>query len=969
MKLCLLLLFLSGSAIDSFCQNTIGIPDIINYSTGTYNAGTQNWDVVQDDNNYIYCANNEGLLRFDGISWKLYQLPNKSILRSIVIGKDKRIYAGGQNEIGYFSPDRNGRLAFTSLKNLLLPNDYSFSDVWDVVSVGNDIFFKTKDRIFQYNHKTIKIYKTDSEWRFLGLHNNKLIAENLKAGFLQFKNGKWVSFLRESQLPPDYLVTSIIPFGRDSSLITTLKSGLYILCSDKVSKFKFAATNSFGNDLILSAIPLTDDWFAIGTNLKGCYIVNKKGEIIQNLSRKEGVQNNTVVSMFLDKRNNLWLGLDNGIDFIGYGNTIKHIYPEKLNEGVGYTSLIYKKQLYIGTSNGLYQVPVSEINDQSFINKSFALVPNTVGSVWNLSVVNDNLLMGHHDGSFLIKNGTAFPINSQTGYWNFSPLSKDSSSLIIAGNYNGAGLLTFQNNTFTSSGNLPGINASLRSIAIDNNNTVWAGTSFKGVYKIQMAGGKISNYKLYTDKNGLPSLSRNRVFKVKNKIVVATQRGVYEYNETKDVFEKSTYFRNYFDEKDIRYLKEDANGNIWFIEGKNLGLLSFLDPKPQTIYFPELNGKLVSGFEYIYPYDRYNIFVGSEKGFFHINLFNYLQNNKAIPIKITLVKSIGLRDSLLFEGYYANKDGVLKQLNEVTPKMESSWNSFHFEYSSPSYGHQSNVEYSYLLKGYDKKWSAWLKKSEKDYTNLPPGTFTFQVKARNNLGNESTINSYSFTILPPWYKTNVAYTIYSLLFCALLYLLFLWQKKILLRQQQKHEAEQKRLQYLHQLELENSEKEIVKLKNEKLKVEIEGKNSELASVAMRLVHKGDILSKIKEELVRIRKASNAENVSDDFKKLIRALKEEDKMDEEWDQFAGHFDNVHRDFLKFIKDAYPNLTPNELKLCTYLFMNLSTKEIAQLMNISVRGVEISRYRLRKKLQISTETNLYEFLLDFSTSKLK
>ncbi len=966
MKRGLLVFFLSFLTAYSFSQNTIGVPNIINYPTDAYNAGTQNWDIVQDENDYIYFANNEGLLRFNGTSWKLYQLPNRSIVRSIVIGKDKKIYAGGQNEIGYFSPDNNGRLAFTSLKKLLSPNDYSFSDVWDVVSFSNDIFFKAKDKIFQYNHKTIKIYNTSAEWRFLGLHNNQLIAEDSKAGLLQFSDGKWIPFLKENILPPGYLITSVIPFGKDSSLITTLKEGAYILNNNKVSKFQFAGTNPLGNDLVLSAIPLTKDWFAIGTNLKGSYIVNKKGEIIQNLSRKEGLQNNNVVSMFLDKRNNLWLGLDNGIDFVGYDNAIKHIYPEKLNEGVGYTSIIYKKQLYIGTSNGLYQVPIAEINDQSFINKPFTLVPNTVGSVWNLSVVNDNLLMAHHEGAFLIKNGAALPINTQTGYWNFLPFNKDSSSFIFAGNYNGIDLLTLKNNTFTSSGTLPDINASPRSVAIDNNNTIWAGTSFRGVYKIQTTGGKISHYKLYTDKNGLPSLLRNRVFKVKNKIVVATQRGVYEYDSSKDVFEKSPYFKSFFDEKDIRYLKEDSLGNIWFIEGKNLGLLSFSGLKPQTIYFPELNGKLVSGnsgFEYIYPYDRYNIFVGSEKGFFHINLFDYLKNNNAVSIKITDVKSIGLRDSLLFEGYYANQNEVLKQLNGMIPKMNSNWSSFHFEYSSPSYGHQSNIEYSYLLKGFDDKWSPWSKKSEKDYTNLPAGTFTFQIKARNNLANESTVYSYSFTILPPWYKTKIASGIYILLLLALFYLLFLWQKKILFQQQQKHEAEQKRFQYLHQLELENSEKEIVKLKNEKLKAEIEGKNSELASVAMRLVHKGEILSKIKDELVRIRKTSNAENVSEDFKKLIRALKEEDKMDEEWEQFAAHFNNLHGDFLKAMKEAFPNLTPNELKLCTYLYMNLSTKEIAQLMNISVRGVEISRYRLRKKLQISTETNLYEFLMDF------
>ena len=176
------------------------------------------------------------------------------------------------------------------------------------------------------------------------------------------------------------------------------------------------------------------------------------------------------------------------------------------------------------------------------------------------------------------------------------------------------------------------------------------------------------------------------------------------------------------------------------------------------------------------------------------------------------------------------------------------------------------------------------------------------------------------------------------------------------------------LQYLHQLELDKAEKEIVALKNEKLEAELKNKNTELASTAMQLVQKGDLLSKVKEELTRLKKNSGGELVADDFKKLIRALKDEDNMDEEWHQFATHFDAVHLDFLRSLKKSYPDLTPNELKLCAYLHMNLGSKEIAQHMKISVRGVEISRYRLRKKLQISTETNLFDFLLEFSSSNL-
>jgi DNA-binding CsgD family transcriptional regulator len=186
-------------------------------------------------------------------------------------------------------------------------------------------------------------------------------------------------------------------------------------------------------------------------------------------------------------------------------------------------------------------------------------------------------------------------------------------------------------------------------------------------------------------------------------------------------------------------------------------------------------------------------------------------------------------------------------------------------------------------------------------------------------------------------------------------------KKFLV-QREKYEDEQKQLQYLHQLELEKNEKEIVKLRNEKLEAEIEHKNSELATSAMHLVQKREMLEKIRDNMNGLLKKIDNEQVAAEFKKLLKVLVEDNKIDDTWEHFAHHFDKVHTDFLVVLKNRYPNLTASELKLCAYLRMNLSSKEIAQLLNISVRGVEIGRYRLRKKLGLPKETNLFEFLLN-------
>lgn len=950
-------------------QNTIGIPDIVNYPRDVYSAGTQNRGIVQDRNGVMYFANYEGLLSFDGNYWKSYPLPNKTVVRSVAIGKDNRIYAGGQDDFGYFSPDKNGKLVYTSLKKLLLHNNYSFSDIWNIVPYGNDVFFLCREKIFQLNNNMITVYPAASDWLFLGESNHQLIAQDMKNGLLEFRDGLWAPFLKASALPLNYRATCLFPFGKDSSFVGTVNTGFYILSGNTMTPFHFAGPNPFSNERVLTAISVNKDWLAIGTNLDGAYIVNKKGEIIQNLSRKEGLQNNNILMLFIDRNKNLWLGLDDGIDFIAYNNAIKHIYPEKLNEGLGYTSIIYNRELFVGTSNGLYCLPLDDREDLSFLRGEFKSVPNSKGSTWGLSEINGNLLLGHHDGAYQIRDDQLIPINTRTSFWTFLPFSNVlPSSLVIAGSDMGIDLLRYENNRLIPQGSLPGYNASSQFMAIDNNNTIWVAHPYRGVYKIDMNDTAHPRIKKYTESSGLPSYLKNHLFKVKNHIVVTTEKGVYEYNAQSDDFELSSYFKGFFGERNIRHLKEDAAGNIWFIEDNSLGVVDLSGPQPETIYFPELSGKMVADYEHIYPYNKYNVFVGAEKGFYHINYEEYKKNRYPIQVKVRSVKAFGKADSLLFAGYYGEVGDSLDQPVSSVYSISNKWNSLHFEYTSPLYAAQNSITYSYYLKGFDKDWSVWSKRTEKEYTNLPAGTYMFQVKSKSNLGNESDIDTYSFTILPPWYQTGWAYCLYIFLFAGLVYLLFFWQRRIFRRQQAKHEEEQKRLLYLHQLEMEKSEKEIVKLKNEKLESEIEHKNTELASAAMHLVQKGELLSGIREELMRMKKGNtgNGDGSADEFKKMLRILGEENKMDKDWEQFAVHFDKVHSDFLKILKSAYPALSAHELKLCAYLRMNLSSKEIAQLENISTRGVEISRYRLRKKLKIPTETNLFDFLMELHTS---
>ena len=329
-----------------------------------------------------------------------------------------------------------------------------------------------------------------------------------------------------------------------------------------------------------------------------------------------------------------------------------------------------------------------------------------------------------------------------------------------------------------------------------------------------------------------------------------------------------------------------------------------------------------------------------------------------MSVCLSKVKAIGQIDSTIFGGHLPF---IQKNSKRSTLNLPADFNSFHFEYSSPAYGLQKNIEYSYQLKGYDKEWSDWSSKTEKDYTNLPAGKYTFQLKAQDNLGHESAIDSYSFTVLPPWYKTIWAKILYILLICSLLYLFYKLQQKKFEKQQLNFAEEQRRLKELHQLKLEKNEKEIIKLQNEKLANEVKFKSRELADATLHLVEREDALTRVKDELQNLYKKTNNNH---DVKKTLQLVNDIEKNNSNWDQFVSHFDEINNDSLKKLKGKFPKLSKTDLKVCAYLLLNLSSKEIAQLMNISVRGVEIARYRLRKKLSLETEQNLNDFLSEVS-----
>jgi len=938
-----------------FSSQILGQPfivqrEITNYEKKKYNAGTQNWQIQQDKQGRMYFANNEGVLSFDGNYWELYPLPNKTIVWSIEMANNK-LFVGGQDEIGYLSPNDGGQLVFHSLKSLLDESDQKFADIWNIVHVGEDIFFRSISRLFKWNKGKMKVYQPSSTWFFLGKFQNKVIAHDETRGIMMYKNGNWEVFIKKQDLPENFYITSISDYTQGSSIITTSKNGLFQLTEEGIKPLTIKGVNN--NQHFTSVVKIDEFNYILGTYNNGLYLFNEKNEVIESFSKQEGLQNSNLRSLYIDKSKNIWMGLNNGISFIPFNNAIKDINPVNFGDGSGYSMAVHKNHMYFASSNGTFELPFENKKDLSYLKNDLTNISE--GQTWKLGMLNNQLYAGKEDGLYQIENKNAKVVDKKSGYWIFETLS-NKQNIVVTGSYEQVRLFDYNEGQLKDIGNIKSFAGSARFLATDADQNIWISHPYRGVYKINL---KDSSTKLYTSDQGLPSTLNNHVYKIKNKVLIATERGIFEYNEVNDRFEISSYYKKIYGDKSVRYLKEDVLGNIWFVQDKNLGVIDLSGPKPSIVYIPELNGNILSGFENVYSYDKYNTFIGGQKGFYQINFEKYKENISPLKIFIRNVKIKGDVDSVLFGGYHGDINEEQSLSNIGNAKVAYQLNSFHFEYVSPFFEQQTNLEYSYRLKGFDKTWSDWNKKTEKDYTNLSIGYYVFEVKARNNLNNESPVTSYIFQVLPPWYFNIWSITFYGILLFILIYLLYKLQAK---KYSKRYQEQQKELELKHQIELEKTDKELIQLKNEKLETEIEFKNSELASSAMNLVQKKEFILKIKETLQHLNKSEKESMDSQDLKKLLRSLSEEEKLNDEWEQFSIHFNNVHGDFLIKLSEKYPILKAHELKLSAYLRMNLTSKEIAQLMSISVRGVEISRYRLRKKLNIPTETNLFQFLFE-------
>ncbi len=951
--LLILLLLLPAS---TFAQvKYTGTPYIRNYPRSEYNAATQNWVINQDSNGFIYFANNDGLLSFNGAEWDLTRVSSSSPLRSIMTDGKNNVYAGLINDFGIIHGEPDMAPVFRSLKNLVPEECREFEDTWRIYEADGAVFFQCYKYIFLYKEGKVEVIKPQNLFHFSFKVGNRILVQETGIGLFEFRNGK-MEPLPWWQKHADKEITAIMETDDNKLLIGTSHDGIFILENGKLREWDTPANQHVINSRLYCATILPGDYYAFGTVLSGLVIADRDGNVVHIINADAGIQNNTVLSIFIDLAGNLWLGLDNGIAYIEINSPLSYIGSN--NIGTGYCCKVFEGRLYLGTNQGLYVMPF----DSALSDTRLSLVKNSAGQVWTLEEFGGQLLCGHDKGTFIVHGLTAEKICSEPGAWKYIAL-KDNPELVLAGHYQGLVLLRKTGSQWSFYRKVDGFEESSRYLCQDHDGYLWVGHSARGIFRMKLDtdAGRAVDLVRYTDASGLPSGVGNILLKNGQDIFVATDRGSFEFDKANGKFMPSATIDDIFgDSGKLKALTADHAGNMWFIADSEAGFVrrnENMSWTKITVPLRKLDMKYVNEFEFIYPYDSKNIFIGLENGFAHYSPLVRKSYNEKFKAIITTVE-LPYLDSVLY-----------LRTSDVTAGHEFPFknNSFRFKFASPFFENEKPMEFSYQLKGFSDKWSPWSTDRYKDFAMLHEGAYTITLKSRNIYGIESEPDSFTFRILPPWRRSMTAWLLYIALFLGIIFLIIRYilyrVRKAALRQEEKHRQEIKEKENMFQREALIAEREIIKLRNEKLQNEMVFRDKELANQTMGIINKNKFLKKVNEDLANIQDFIVNETARAKILGLKRLIRKEIDIKLQNKIFETYFDEANEEFFRRLKEKYPDLTTYDLRLCAFIKMNISTKEIASILNISYRGAEVSRYRLRKKMDLPREINLSSHLAGF------
>ena len=762
LPLCLLLtsLLLSQKNEDNF---ELGFYSVKNYSHEDYQAHYQNWFITQDKEGFIYAANGEGILEYDGAVWRFITSPGLNAVRAVVVDGNNTKWVGGDRELGYLEPDSLGFLVYRSLKAKIPISHPLNATVWRIFPNEDRVLFVSDDEIYSWQDGEMKIIPHTGVIHREFQVNGHVYIRITDQGLYKLQ-GDSLALIPDGGIFKDIKVIVALPFKGNQLLLASRESGLFIYTGMEILKMESEIDQYLKENLLYAGQQMPDSTYAFATLKGGVILMDQNGKLIRTITADDGILNNQVHGMVVDNREALWLALQTGISKIE-PHLPYNFYDKRLGlEGTVSAITSYKGELYVGTYNGLFKL------GRNMENRSleFKRIEEIGTGCFSLLSLGDDLLAGTADGTFLISNKVVSKIAYLPGTRVLHQSTSDPNRVFVGQMY-GLSTIYNKNGLWQKEIDIDQIVEDIKFIDEDNSGAIWLGTTLNKVIKLTLPNpvypAELSWEDIKVDRyqDGLPEGPIN-MYLIENEILVTSNGAggpLFKLNVDSELFLPEAHYGKKFGLDSIyvyprAYQKKGEHIILETnpVEGRRYRFSASADGQGHYSVRRIYDERFRSTTEFNAFWDSDNVlWLGGEE------ITKYDLNSTfdfQLPFK-THIRRVTLgQDSAIFGG--SNM--------ALRPQLPYSNKSLRFEFAAMS---SEENRYQYQLVGFEDKWSDWSTETQKDYTNLREGDYLFKARAQDIYGGLSSVGSFYFEIFPPWYRTWAAYLIYLLAFIICLW--------------------------------------------------------------------------------------------------------------------------------------------------------------------------------------------------------
>lgn len=930
-RFCHALFLLLFSAVASYAAPSGYVPIVRNYTVADYSGGRQNWSLAQSADGLIYVGNNTTLLEFDNNVWNNYPLPDKDLVRAVYVSDDQRVYCGAYEEFGYFEIT-SSEAKYCSLSDIFEQSEIQNEEIWNIVSCDDNIIFQSFTSLFVYDGTDVTMIR---DVHSLNIFNvaGRLYMQKIEGDFvtLEITDGGEVQMepVKSSESWQGSIVAAL-PYGDDILLLTYSGNG-YILENDTVRRWNTDAGDFLKAKMVNRAVATKDGHYIIGTISGGVCSIDPQGQLEWSLDVSDGLQNNTVLGLLCDADDNIWVALDDGISFIDRTSGISVYRPGDKTAGMIYDMLADGDVTYMATNQGLY---IQQDDRQS-------IVPGLDGQTWFITNINGSLYCGHNSGIYRIKGQKTERITDVGGgAFSIRTMQNNGEIWAVVGTYALPAMYRI-----SADGNweyvpvLENVRQLVKNLEYDGQDNIWCEHFKGGLVKLEMS----PDFRRLEEEIEISELGEVRdtvfnVMKVNGRVVFSNGRGFYIHdNLSEEMIPYEAMNAAFAGIGNIHQAEYVSDVCYWFVSDRMAVLADCGKDSFRIIR------KIPFSYFGVSVEERASMVLDPVSGDSYLLLCNMVA--RIDMERIFLPDANPERSIEVLEVVARDRDGDMISLPLSSGvKVKSKYNTLTFKMRYPVYD-DLDLSFLYRLKGPSEVWTRSGCLYVEDFQHLRAGKYTLSAEVISD-GESISSTSFDFVILLPWFLSWWMIVVYVL--CILLILLLIQTITV------------KKVRMVDLKRMNDLEKQLLEQREAQLEAELRQKSKELADMSMSMIAHNEVLDSILNE-VQHQKMSKSAVSLDKISRIIQNSIVSNQ--EQWAMFQSNFDCIHENFFKELKEKYPDLTSTDLRLCALLRLNMSTKDIANMLNLTVRGVESARYRLRKKLDIPAETGLVDFMLNF------